>query len=714
VINRFFKRAAAALVSLLVLLGAPGLSSYQAAAQVVRVAPGAEAGSVRLNLAPVTLAPAQALLGTTHAFLAAAPSASVSASAPSAAAPAAALAAQAAAALPAASLAVAAEPALPAAAAASAVVSGAAAPSELPAAPPVSSLISVARALQTPSRGVARSAEAGLADGARFFDLAAAHDGPAGEPAAAPLESASASASLAPAGAPQPKKIPRSMWGLFWGHHIATVMGIEFHGISQPFLVMETLKKSKAVMGMVRNVHMGSMSIVNLLPVGLLIDKTDFRTLFIGTSLARAALMGAIPLLFLAGHLTFAVLIAIVAINPIFQSTMIVADGAARMSFLGTDEKLNKEASATLGKWDSLAGMIMPLVASFTVGALVTSFGLGGYAIAYAVYSGLLLAAVPIYWFMVRDTRDHSEMGMKGFLSFLKGTGSFLWAVLKGLLLSPLALGRFVGKLFRTKTATVAEGEKLGWKEKLARVFDGHDATTGFAYILRNKTLGALMTVGAVEAFLSDAMPMVVLPNFIKDGIGSGPHFAVPLIGGMLATAGGIFGLMLAAESVGRFLASWRMEGDKGDRLIEKLGHGRFYKMAALSSLLFWLMWLVPTVLAPHVFWIGFGTVMAVQFLMQIFHGPVGIVMAPVVRNEIPDDKLGRVESAFGMVDMFFSAGGALMAGFLLDWFKISTAMAIIAAAITLTGVIEWKVPGWIFPDGKRPAAKALPPSSQP
>ena len=81
--------------------------------------------------------------------------------------------------------------------------------------------------------------------------------------------------------------------------------------------------------------------------------------------------------------------------------------------------------------------------------------------------------------------------------------------------------------------------------------------------------------------------------------------------------------------------------------------------------------------------------------------------MAPVVRNEIPDAQLGRVESAFGMVDMFFSAGGALLAGFLLDWFSISTAMAIIASAITLTGLLEWKVPGWISPDGKRPAKKS-------
>ena len=683
---RPLKRAAAAVLSALLLLGAPGLRSYDAAAQVFRAAAGAEAASVRLALpvSPVLGAPAPLLAPSFAAFSPSAPAFAAAAPAASAAAP------IAAAGVPAAAPAALAAVALPSAASLA------------------------AETKPRPETGPSDAAEA--ARGARFFDLAAAHSAsddalPVFAAAQDVQPAPKAVAELAPASAPATApaggktKIPRSMWGLFWGHHIMTVTGIEVHGISQPFLVMETLKKSKAVMGFVRNVHMGSMSIVNLLPIGLLIDKTDFRTLFIGTSLARAALMGAIPLLFLAGHLSFAVLIAIVALNPLFQSTMIVADGAARMSFLGTDEKLNKEAGATLGKWDSLAGMIIPLAASFAVGGLVGAFGLGGYALSYAIYSGLLLASVPIYWFMVRDARDHSEMGMKGFLSFLKGTASFLWALLKGILLSPVALARFAVGLFRARVPAAA-GEKLGWKEKLARVFDGHDATQGFSYILRNKTLSVLIAVGAVEGFLSDAMPMVVLPNFIKDVIGAGPQFHIPLIGGLLATAGGIFGLMLAAESVGRFLSSWRLEGDKGDRLIEKLGHGRFYKMAAVSSLLFWLMWLVPTVLAPHMFWVCLGTVMLVQFATQIFHGPVGIVMAPVVRNEIPDEKLGRVESAFGMVDMFFSAGGALLAGFLLDWFSISTAMAIIASAITLTALLEWKVPSWIFPDGRRPAKK--------
>jgi hypothetical protein len=681
-IRRALKRAFASAVAALVFLGAPGLRPYEAAAQTVRAAAGVPGGVGRLALSVPAIAGAPGLIAA-PSVLSAAPSVFVPAFVPAA----------------------------PSAAASAAPAAAAPAPAALPAAPaPAASLVSAARALQAPSRpGDARSTERDYSTGARLFDLAAAQDGPDASKTDAPLEAAAplAPAPLSPA-APQPTKIPRSMWGLFWGHHISTVFGVEFHVISQPFLVVETLKKSTAMMGLVRNVHMGSMSLVNLLPIGLLIDKTDFRTLFIATSLARAALMGAIPLLFLTGHLSFAVLIAVVALNPIFQSTMIVADGAARMAFLGTDEKLNKEASATLGKWDSLAGMIMPLVASFAVAGIVGSFGLGGYALAYGIYSGLLLASVPIYWFMVRDPRDHSDMGLAGFLSFLKGTGTFLWALAKGLLLSPFLLARFAFGLFKNR-APAAKEKGLSAKERLARVLDGHDATQGFSYILRNRTLGTLMTVGAVEAFLSDAMPMVVLPNFIKDVIGAGPHFSLPVIGGILATSGGIFGLMLAAESVGRFLSSWRMEGDAGDRLIAKLGHGRFYKMAAASSLLFWLMWLVPTVLAPHLFWINLATVLFVQFAMQIFHGPVGIVMAPVLRGEIPDEKLGRVQSAFSMVDMFFSAGGALLAGFLLDWFSISTAMAIIASAITLTAVLEWKAPAWLFPDGRRPAPKSPP-----
>lgn len=673
-------------------MGAPGPRAYAAVVEAAGVPAGlsALAAGAPLGAAAPVLGGASALVAPVAGLSVAlpssafsAPAAEISAAAPVAAAPASA---------PAAASAFSAD-AVPDAVAAPAAASDA--PSRAPRA-----AAGASRALfETPN-----------ADAARLFDGFGARAAAALPTfaAAADEERASAPKDAALAAAPKSgkTKLPRSLWGLFLGHDILTVSGIELHMISQPFLVMDALKKSMAVMGFVRNVHMGSMSLVNLLPMGLLIDKTDFRVLFVSMALARAALMGAIPVLFMTGHLSFAVLVGIVAINPLFQSTMIVADGAARMSFLGKDEKLNKEAGAILGKWSSITGVAVPLAAGAIVAGLVSSFGLGGYALAYGVYAGLLLASVPFYWLMVRDERDHSEMGMAGFLSFVRGSASFLGAFLKALLLSPLSLFKAILRIARRGGARAPVEPGLGWKERLARAFDAHEAAQGFSYILRNKVLSTLIGVGAVEAFLSDAMPMVVLPNFIKDVVGVGPHFALPVVGGLLATAGGIFGLLLAAESFGRFLSSWRMEGDKGDRLIEKLGHGRFYRMAAVSSLLFWLTWAVPTLVAPHVFWAALGTMLFVQFGMQIFHGPVGIVMAPIVRREIDDTKLGRVESAFAMVDMLFSAGGALAAGLLLDWFSISTAMAIIAGAITLTAVLEWLVPRWIFPDGNHPAKK--------
>ncbi|MBI5202159.1 MAG: hypothetical protein HY925_11275 [Elusimicrobia bacterium] len=586
-----------------------------------------------------------------------------------------------------------------------------------------------------------------------------------------------------PAPAPEgPTKLPRSLWGLFWGHHIITIFGINFHMLSQPYLVTQTLSKSKALMGLVRNVHMGSMSFVNVLPLGWLIDKVNFKVLFVGTSVFRALLMGAIPMLFLSGHLSFAVLLSIVAANPLVQSAMIVADSAARKAFLGTDRKLNKEAAAILGKYDSIAGMVFPILAGLAVGGLVHTFGLGGYAVAYGVYAVMLLASIPVYMAMVTDPRDPKTLVVNTMgdalrlapkiakaaivWTFWKGPkAAFHWVVGGGWKLPFKAvkavfydLPRAIVNAIRsrgTASGPATPGQTAGWKEALAQKLDKSEATKGFAYILRNNTLSTLMMVGAIEAFLGDAMPMVVLPNFIIDSIGENSGGSVPALGWalggaaaifagriawaavkrfrgkgagdraqviewavlgatlallawklpiMLAAAGGIFAVMLAAEYFGRLIASSKLEGAEGDKIIEKYGHGKFYKLAALSSSLFWLMWLVPAVIAPHHFWINLGVVLFVQFGIALAHAPVGIVMAPVVREQIPDDMLGRVDSAFNMIDLIFMAGGALIAGLVIDQVSINTAMFIIACLISATSVLEWMVPKWIFPDGNHPA----------
>ena len=626
-------------------------------------------------------------------------------------------------------------------------------------------------------------------------------------PPPASLEAAKTPAASEPgAEPPAPRaKLPRSMWGLFWGHHITTVFGVNFHMLSQPFLVKDALGMGTATMGLVRNIHMGSMAVVNFLPIGYLIDKTDYRVVFIATSLARALLMAAIPLLFMAGGLHFSVLALIVAVNPIFQSTMIVADGAARKSFLGKDEKLNKDAAATLGKWDSVAGAVMPIVAGWAIGLLVTGLGLGGYAMAYGVYAALLLASVPIYLAMVRDPRfpEHDRLTPARFvvqtatffgalvasvatpftailtwsyrsffeheralfpagraLASLAWTGRELLVSLAGALLLPFALLKALAKLPAAVKAARASRADGAARPSLADRLEAYKPTQGLAFILKNRTLKILTMVMALEVLLIDALPFVVIPSLITDAVGSAPAaLSLPLwaplavagaalaavaakglklakswrpalvlgslaaaVAGVwafpgllltqVATAGGVMGLLFSVEYVGRFLPSVRLEGEKGDAIIDKKGHGSFYRKAAVASLLFWAL-LIPAFVTTGMFWLNLAIVGAVLFGVQYFNTPVGIVLEPVKRAQMDDDKLARIESAVFMVDVAFESVGALLLGLLLDFAGLKAALIAVALFLTLTGVLQYQVPKWIFPDGNRPA-KTAPPEPKP
>jgi hypothetical protein len=58
------------------------------------------------------------------------------------------------------------------------------------------------------------------------------------------------------------------------------------------------------------------------------------------------------------------------------------------------------------------------------------------------------------------------------------------------------------------------------------------------------------------------------------------------------------------------------------------------------------------------------------------------------------------------MIDLALASTGALIAGLMLDAVSITTAMGVIAAAVTVTAVFQWFAPRLLFPDGKRPAPK--------
>lgn len=735
------RKLLSALVSAALVLAVPAGAPCQALAQVVGAASRAGASAsaapsafaVSLRPLPLTLAPALTPSSVLAPSLAVSPAVFAPAISPAMAAPA----------------------VRPAAAPALAVARPSA--PTAPAAPPERAPSSEAAAAEAAARFDQSPPRAGALDDLAVPAASAPEEKPSGlEPAKSPAEGGAAS--------PQPpaprKPLPRSLWGLFWGHHIITVFGINLHVLSLPFLVKDGMGLGASAMGLARNIHMGGMALVGLLPVAALLDKTDYRVVYIATSVGRTLMMGAIPLLFMSGTFPFTALALIVAANSVFQSVMLIADSAGRKSFVGKDETLNKDAAATLGKWDSVAGALMPLAAGAIVGALVNAAGLGGYALAYGIYAGLLLAAVPFYWRMVRDPRFPANDGMGLREAVVQGT-TFLSALIASLFTPFLAAlrwawgsfvaaprpafpvpygGKSLGESARKlgaalawavrETAVLAAGAVLlvpallkslarlpaalraaregakplpegmsrveRFRHRLADLLDKSPSGQGLAAILRNRILSILTMVMALEVFLIDALPFVLVPSIITDALGTSPV-------AWLASAGTIMGLIFSLEYLGRFIPSHRLEGERGDELIAKRGHGTFYRRAAMASLLFWAL-LIPMTLTTGMFWANLAILTGVFFTVQLFHAPVGIVMEPVKRREMPDDKLNRIESSILMVDLAFESVGALLIGLIFDLYGLLPALIVTASFLTLTAALQWMVPKWIFPDGNHPA----------
>jgi len=522
-------------------------------------------------------------------------------------------------------------------------------------------------------------------------------------------------------------EIPRSLKGLVLGHTVFIMFGIYMHISAQPYLVYG-LTGSKTMMGVIRNVHFGAYSASSFLPIGPAIDKTDFKTMFIWTSVARAMLMGLIPLLFFNGYMTFAVLIGIVALNPMFQSLMTNSDTASRDSFLGRDENVVREGTAFGTKVSAVSGLVIPAAAAWVVSQLVVAFGNpGGYAMAYAGYAVMLLASIPIFMLMIRDPRYYDPSVQvtpsKNPLNIFMP----LWTVVK---IPYIGLKWLVGKIRKLRGRKDAEVSALdqqvleeagtrevpfekgrrvkNLREKMARFFDKIEATQGVSVILRSDTLSLLVAITAIELFIADALMFVVIPNYIIDVIRPTAALAsVPVIGSMLTTPVGIMGLMLTAGAVGRYLGSRWASGPKGARRIKKWGHKALYRGAAISGLTFWAM-LIPTFfVAPAgaagaaamsipLFAGSMAVLLAFEFFLSMLATPLGIAMAPVRRKQIPNHMVGKVSAAFTMVDVGLMALGALVVGILIDIVPIQTAIAIIATAVTMTSILEWFAPGWL------------------
>lgn len=448
-----------------------------------------------------------------------------------------------------------------------------------------------------------------------------------------------------------PVKVPKALWGLLVGDIFMTI-GMYMHILSQPFLV-QGLTGSSAAVGVVRNIHYGSYTASSFFELGAVVDKTDYGVLMAGSYMIRALLMGAIPLLFMTGHLTLAALSLIVAINPFFQNISTTTDEAAQISILGTDERVINKGKALVTKVMAVANLL-PLISGLIVGSLVAAFGAtAGYAYAYAGYAAFLLLGVPFIKLLLVDPR-HADPNVKdkptrnwlnlfvplaaviktlglvtGVTHTLRrlrsryfgpgaGLGRRLLAGLALLLTSPLWLlgGSLVVQAQRAgaaiqavrdwlaarRAAAPVEGSPApaGARERLARFLEGFESLKGISFILRNDVLWILSLVATANLFLADALDFVVMPNFIAQVIVPRLDLARwPVIGGLLSTGAGVFTLLIIAGSAAALYVTRLFEGDSGLERIKRWGHKSLYRVAALGSASFFLLLIPAFFLAP-------------------------------------------------------------------------------------------------------------------
>jgi hypothetical protein len=84
------------------------------------------------------------------------------------------------------------------------------------------------------------------------------------------------------------------------------------------------------------------------------------------------------------------------------------------------------------------------------------------------------------------------------------------------------------------------------------------------------------------------------------------------------------------------------------------------------------------------------------EFLTSLLHKPLMIAMAPVRRNQIPNDMVGKVGAANTMIMVGLMALGALVVGLLIDLAPIRTAIVLVALGVTGTAILQWFAPKWL------------------
>ena len=254
-----------------------------------------------------------------------------------------------------------------------------------------------------------------------------------------------------------------------------SMIGTRMTYLALPWFVLVTTG-SPGKMSLVLAAEILPMAILGV-PSGALVQRLGSRTTMLVSDLVRAPILASVPLLHASGHLTFPLLLAIVALLGCFAPPYVAAQRTILPELVGEDERRMSQANSAIEGGTALAVLIGPALAGVLIPLLGAANVLYADAATYVAAFLLVLAFVP----RRKSLAESATGGVLAGLRFLVGDR----------LLAPMAITMVVFGLF-------SAGLSAGLPVYAYDQFDGSSRIAGLFYA----ALGAGAIAGTVLAVL--------------------------------------------------------------------------------------------------------------------------------------------------------------------------------------------------------------------
>jgi MFS family permease len=235
-----------------------------------------------------------------------------------------------------------------------------------------------------------------------------------------------------------------------------------------------------------------------------------------------------------------------------------------------------------------------------------------------------------------------------------------LWVTVAAIWLSALAMS-FGSTSTRALAAPAERASYLG------------ELLTGLRFVLADPLIRTVVAILAVTNFLEAPLSIIA------------PVYADRVLGGAVD-----LGLMFAALGVGLVIGAGSF-GWIGHRLPRRLVFCvGFIGIGAL----YWVLSITP----------GLPVVIVALFLMGVMAGPINPLLATISQERVPAEMRGRVFGLTGAIAFSMIPAGRLLGGYLIEAIGLSGLTLIIAILFALVGVMIVLAPGLRKMENPRPA----------